>query len=111
MSALYAVTVEMSPAVEATWVQWMETTRIPEMLREPGFIGARLWKETVGAEDGWARYVCHFELEELEAVERYVHSEAAQRMRAEGQQRFGKELRISRSVFTEIVRFVGGGVT
>ncbi|HSP79612.1 MAG TPA: DUF4286 family protein [Myxococcaceae bacterium] len=111
MSALYAVTVEMSPAVEATWVQWMESTRIPEMLREPGFIGARLWKETVGAEDGWVRYVCHFELEELEAVERYVHSEAAQRMRAEGQQRFGKELRISRSVFTEIVRFVGGGVT
>jgi hypothetical protein len=36
-------------------------------------------------------------------VDQYVTSEAAKRMRAEGQRRFGQELRISRSIFTEAV--------
>lgn len=103
--ALYLVTIEVSPGSEAGWNTWHEQVHIPEVLRQPGFLSCRKWRDTATAEDGWARYVCHYELAGTDAVERYAASEAAKRLRTESDLRFGYVTRIRRQVYTEVARF------
>ena len=82
--ALYVVSLEVAPDAEPAWLQWMRELHIPEVLREPGFLRCRLWKDTARAQDGWARYVAQYELTGPEAVERYLQGEAGKRLRAGG---------------------------
>lgn len=103
--ALYAVTIEVSPSAEETWNQWHEQVHVPEVLRQPGFVSCRKWRDTSAAEDGWARYVCHYELTSADAVERYTTSDAAKRLRGESDMKFGYVTRHRRQVCTEVARF------
>ncbi len=103
--ALYIVTVEVAPGSEADWNAWHEQVHIPEVLREPGFLSCRKWRDTTPAEDGWARYVCHYELTGLDAVEQYASSDAARRLRADSDQKFGYVTRARRQVLAEVARF------
>jgi hypothetical protein len=103
--ALYVVTIEVAPGSEAAWNTWHEQVHIPEVLREPGFLACRKWRDTAPAEEGWARYVCTYELSGLEAVERYAASDAAKRLRAESDLKFGYVTRLRRQVLGEVARF------
>ena len=55
MKTDYIVTIEVSPAAEQTWSRWQSEHHIPEVLAEPGFLGARKLRDTQLAEDGWIR--------------------------------------------------------
>jgi quinol monooxygenase YgiN len=103
--ALYAVTVEMAPDSEPACLQWLQKLHIPEVLREPGFLRCRLWKDTAPAQDGWARYVVHYELTSQDAVEQYLNGEAVKRLRADGVARFGSAMRATRATLTEVAHF------
>jgi hypothetical protein len=103
--ALYAVTIEVSPSAEAAWNQWHEQVHVPEVLRQPGFVACRKWKDTTSAEDGWARYVCHYELTGAAALERYTASDAARRLKEESALKFGYVTRHRRQICTEVARF------
>ncbi len=103
--ALYVVTIEVAPGSEAEWNTWHEQVHIPEVLREPGFLGCRKWRDTATADEGWVRYVCTYELTELGALERYAASDAAKHLRAESDRKFGYVTRIRRQVLTEVARF------
>jgi antibiotic biosynthesis monooxygenase (ABM) superfamily enzyme len=103
--ALYVVTIEVSPGSEAAWNAWHAQLHVPEVLREPGFLSCRKWRDTTAAEDGWARYVCTFELTGVDAVERYIGSDAARRLRADSELKFGDVTRVRRQVLSEVARF------
>ena len=103
--ALYTVVIEVEPGAEEAWNRWHEDIHVPEVLREPGFRACRKWRDTEPAKDGWARYVCHYELTDLEAMRRYSASEAAKRLRGDSEARFGSVTRHSRQVLTEVKRF------
>ncbi|MCP3136181.1 DUF4286 family protein [Pyxidicoccus xibeiensis] len=103
--ALYTVVIEVDPTAEEAWNRWHEETHVPEVLREPGFRSCRKWRDTETAQGGWARYVCHYELTDVEAMKRYAASDAAKRLRAESEARFGPATRHSRQVLTEVKRF------
>jgi antibiotic biosynthesis monooxygenase (ABM) superfamily enzyme len=103
--ALYVVTIEVSPGSEAEWNAWHEQVHIPEVLREPGFLACRKWRDTTAAEDGWVRYVAAYELTGVEAVEQYSRSDAAKRLRADSDLKFGYVTRIRRQVLGEVARF------
>jgi hypothetical protein len=103
--ALYVVVIEVDPASEEAWNRWHEDIHVPEVLREPGFRSCRKWRDTEPAPDGWARYVCHYELTELDAMRRYASSEAGKRLREDALTRFGTVARYSRQVLTEVKRF------
>ncbi len=90
---------------EAAWNEWHEQVHLPEVLREPGFVSCRKWRDTATAEDGCARYVCHFELTGVEAMERYTASEAAKRLRADSDLKFGYVTRVRRQIYSEVARF------
>lgn len=105
MAALYVVNLEVAPDAEPAWLQWMRELHIPALLREPGFLRCRLWKDTALAQDGWVRYVAQYELTGPEAVERYLQGEAVKRLRAEGVARFGTAMRATRATLTEVASF------
>lgn len=103
--ALYVVAIEVEPGAEAAWNRWHEDVHVPEVLREPGFRSCHKWRDTEPATDGWVRYVCHYELTELDAVRRYASSDAAKRLKEESLTRFGTVTRYARQVLTEVKRF------
>jgi hypothetical protein len=103
--ALYLVTIEVSPSAEAAWNEWHEKVHLPEVMRQPGFLSCRKWRDTANAEDGWPRYICHYELSSADAVERYAASDAAKHLRAESDKHFGYVTRHRRQVYTEVARF------
>ncbi|MCP3100977.1 DUF4286 family protein [Myxococcus sp. K15C18031901] len=102
---LYTVVIEVEPGAEARWNLWHETTHVPEVLREPGFLACRKWRDTEHAPDGWVRYVCHYELASVEHFRQYTVSDAAKHLRAESERHFGGVTRHSRQVLTEVKRF------
>jgi hypothetical protein len=103
--ALYVVVIEVEPSAEEAWNRWHEDVHVPEVLREPGFRSCRKWRDTEAATGGWARYVCHYELTDLDSMRRYAISEAATRLREESLRRFGTVTRYSRQILTEVKRF------
>jgi antibiotic biosynthesis monooxygenase (ABM) superfamily enzyme len=103
--ALYIVTIEVSPGSEAAWNEWHNQVHIPAVLREPGFVSCRKWRDTANAEDGWPRYVCHYELTGTDALERYFASDAAKHLRADSDLKFGYVTRHRRQVYSEVARF------
>jgi uncharacterized protein DUF4286 len=103
--ALYVVTIEVSPSAEAAWNDWHEKSHVPEVLRQPDFLSCHKWRDTTRAEDGWARYICHYELTSTDAVERYAASDAAKRLRNDSELKFGYVTRHRRQVYSEVARF------
>jgi len=99
---LYMVTVDVSPANEAAWNNWHARHHMPDILQQPGFVGARKYVEPSPLTDGWSRYVIFYELESPEAVNAYQQSEAAKRLRADHERHFGDRTRVSRRVLHEV---------
>ena len=48
--ALYLVTIEVSPSAEAAWNEWHEKVHVPEVMRQPGFLSCRKWRDPSNAE-------------------------------------------------------------
>lgn len=102
MTVLYVVTVEVEPGSADSWNTWHSDHHVPDVLREPGFIACRKWRDTQPSPDGWVRYVVQFELESLDAYQRYTTSDAASRLRADSLEHFGKVTRYQRAVLEEV---------
>ncbi|HZJ53937.1 MAG TPA: DUF4286 family protein [Myxococcaceae bacterium] len=102
-NAVYRVTIEVAPDSEQAWVEWQTREHIPEVVRQPGFLGATRWKDQTPAADGWARYVIHYRVESVAAFEAYRASAAAAHLREDHTRKFGKVTRITRTVLAEPV--------
>ena len=96
--AIFRVTLEVSPEIEAEWSRWHAEIHMPEVGSQPGFLGATRWRDTEAAADGWARYVVQYEAESAAAIESYRRSEASVRLRTDHDQRYGRVTRITRTV-------------
>lgn len=105
-AAVYRVTVEVAPDAEQAWVRYLTAEHMPDVVDQPGFLGATRWKEQDRAPDGWARYVLHYRVESVAVIEAYRASPAAAHLREDHARRFGSLTRISRTVLSEPV-FVG----
>jgi len=97
---VYAVVIEVAPEAEARWAPWHADVHMPEVLAQPGFRGARRWRDVEPAKDGWIRYVVHYQSESVEAIEAYRRSEVAARLRADHDTCYGDVTRISRALLT-----------
>lgn len=105
MTLDYIVTIEVAPEAEAAWSRWQSEHHIPEVLAEPGFLGARKLRDTQRAADGWSRYAVVYTLESREAFDRYTNSEAAARLRQDFLAHFGEVARVTRQALEELERF------
>ena len=102
--AVFRVTIEVAPEVEPGWARWHAEEHMPDLVRQPGFLGATRWRDVEPAADGWARYVVEYEAESVEAIEAYRASAESARLRADHTERYGRVSRISRTVLAAPVR-------
>lgn len=102
-NAVYRVTLEVAPEAEQAWLEWQTREHLPDVLRQPGFLGATRWKDQERAPDGWARYVMHYRARSVADIEAYRASATGARLRDEHTRRFGKVTRVTRSVLAEPV--------
>jgi heme-degrading monooxygenase HmoA len=107
--AIFRVTIEVAPEVEAEWSRWHAEVHMPEVASQPGFLGATRWRDSQSAPEGWARYVVHYEAESAAAIETYRRSEASARLRADHDQRYRSVTRIARTVLIAPVSTARGG--
>ncbi len=101
--AVYRVTIEVAPTSEQAWFEWQTKEHVPEVLRQPGFLGATCWKDRERASDGWARYVLHYRAESVATIEAYRASPKAAHLRDDHAKKFGDVTRITRSVLADPV--------
>jgi uncharacterized protein DUF4286 len=99
---LYVVTVDVSPAAEEAWSSWHDQRQVPEILKQPGFLGARRYIEPSPLTDGWFRYVILYEIDSPAALARFAQSDVAGHLRLEHNQRFGDVTRTARRVLHEV---------
>lgn len=101
--AVYAVAIEVAPEAEARWALWHAEQHMADVLAQPGFRGGRRWRDVEPAQDGWSRYLAHYDADSVEAIEAYRRSGVAARLRADHDDRFGTVTRLSRAVLTSAV--------
>jgi hypothetical protein len=73
---------------------------VPDVLRQPGFLGASKYRDARSNGEYWTLY----ELEGLEAFEKYDKGQEAKRLRADHQARYGGSTRRERFVLVKTFR-------
>lgn len=102
MSAVvYEVTLRVQAGIADDYAAWLRT-HVRGMLALPGFLDARLARQTEPAPDaGEVVFCCSYRLVDAAALQDYLDQHAA-RMRADGVARFGDRFRASRRVLAEL---------
>jgi hypothetical protein len=100
---LYRVTIDVDVDVAEEWLAWMREVHVPDVLREPGFSHAVIAREEKGEGGADARFVIDYAVEGETALKRYF-AEAAARLRAEHEARYGGRARASRQVLEVLVK-------
>src|SRR5262245_648059 len=101
MRVAYTVTIEVAPAVEAEWDRWHSEVHIPEILAQPGFLGATKYRDESPCFDDWVRYVCRYDVESGEALAAYLRGSESARIRADHDTRWRTTTRVSRQTLVE----------
>ena len=94
---LYMVRSTVDRSAEGEWDKWHSQQHVPDIVREPGFLKASKYRSTASGE-GPAEYWTIYELESLEAFERYDKSNAARNLRADHKAKFGQTTKTERFV-------------
>jgi hypothetical protein len=101
MNIIYAIRLEVDPAVEQMWDEWYTRHHMPELLAEPGFVRATKYKvDTTMGE--WSQYLVLYELDSRELLDAYLNGEAVIRLRADHYSRFGPSTRLKRMILTPV---------
>ena len=94
---IYEVTLEVAPGQIQAFDQWLPD-HVQSMLAQPGFESARIQRDRERTEDGWRRRVVNYRLSHRQYLDDYLAG-PAEAMRADGRERFGKQMRASRRIF------------
>lgn len=99
---IYLIRVAVEPAHAAAWLRWQRETHIPDLLEQPGFLGARVFAVEVAGGD-WPQYVVQYSVQDRAALEAYLQSDASVRLRGDHTSRFGPVTKVSREYWDEIL--------
>ena len=93
---LYNVTVNVSEEILEEWLQWMETTHIPEVLATGFFSAARLMR-VHAFEQGGKTYAVQYTASSMQNYERYL-KEAAPQLQSKTELAFGDQVHAFRTL-------------
>ncbi len=96
-TVLYIVRSFVDRKVEKEWDEWHSKEHVPDVLKQPGFLGASKYRDTRLDGEYWTLY----ELESLEAFEKYDKGEGAKQLRADHHARYGGSTRTERFVLVK----------
>jgi hypothetical protein len=100
-SVFYTITAEVDPAAEPDWFDWYTRVHVRDVLAQPGFVRAAIYKADA---DGRARskYVVMYEVASREALEAYLGGDDVHRLRADFQSHYGAVTRLSRQILSPV---------
>ena len=87
---IYNVTINIEESIHDQWVQWMQNTHIPDMLATGKFTKAKMCRVMVEEEMGGHTYAIQYTTKDKATLAAY-YKEDAQRLRADGAQRFANK--------------------
>lgn len=86
---IYNVTINIDESVHESWLNWMKTQHIPDMLATGKFLNALMTRVQVEEEMGGITYSVQYRTDSKETLERY-YRENAESMRAQSKPFEGK---------------------
>lgn len=98
----YVVKSFVDQKVEAEWTSWHTDSHIPDVLKQAGFMNATRFRridQTGGKTEYWTIY----EVENEQAFREYSEGEAAKRLRAEPEAKFGDAVGMERFLLQKTV--------
>src|SRR3954470_10833138 len=98
---LYVVHAEVDPTAESAYLEYLVGTHIPEVVAAARFTRAQRFRDEADAPDGWKRWSIIYEAPRREVLTTYLEGAEVVRLRAEVQDKFGAQLRLSRQVLVE----------
>jgi len=100
-SVFYTITAEIDPAVESEWFDWYNRVHVRDVLAQPGFVRATIYKADVNRHE-WSKYVVMYEVASREALDAYLGGDEVNRLRADFQSHYGAVTRLSRQVLSPV---------
>lgn len=94
---LYVVRSFVDRKVEHEWSTWHMNSHVPEVLKQPGFLKATRFRRP-DSKDDIPEYWTIYEMKSMKDFESYNSSEAAKRLRADHDSKFGASARLERFV-------------
>lgn len=100
-AVIYEVNVDLDADIADAYLIWLDD-HIETMCALPGFSGASVFEVRQPAADaGRQRFCVHYQLDDQAALDAYLRDHA-ERMRSEGESRFGGRFRASRRVLEPV---------
>lgn len=88
---IYNVTTNVEESAHNTWLNWMKTTHIPEVLSTGKFLSAKITKVLIEEESGGHTYSVQYTIANKETLEKY-YQENAPKLREKAAQLFAGKL-------------------
>ena len=99
---IYSVTIVLQVSIEAEWIDWMNKSHIPDVLRTGCFSESRIYK-IVSSEGDDPTYVMQYQGRSVEEYYRY-RDHFAPALQKEHTDRFAGKFRGSRQLLEEVAR-------
>ncbi len=96
MAVIYRVSLDVEAEIAEEFRTWLQG-HVDEMLKLPGFLGARILEDLDLDGRGGVRLHAEYRIKDRPAFDAYL-SEHADRMRQEGQERFGGQFKAGREL-------------
>lgn len=98
---IYNVTIQIDPAVEPAWLQWMQQIHIPEVMATGCFTGYRMLLLHDLEHSDWPTYAVQYEAASKTEYEQYVAAHAP-RLRQAALDAWGKHFTAFRTLMQQI---------
>jgi uncharacterized protein DUF4286 len=98
---LYIVWYEVDPSVEAEWNGWMNSTHVPEVVKNGNFLGAKRYAVKEGSS---ARFATFYEARDAGTLQAYFDG-PSKALREDYNRRFGEKTKITRTFLEETDSF------
>ena len=99
---VYSVTINIDASIEAEWLDWMQRTHVPDVLRTGCFVDCGIYK-VVDAAAETSSYVMQYHCRSREEYERY-RDNFAPALQKEHTDRFAGRFRGSRQLLEQVTR-------
>ena len=93
---IYNVTISIDKEMEKTWIDWMKSTHIPDVMNTGMFLDCKI-SRVLAEEAGGFTYVIQYSCKDMQTYKQY-QNEFAAKLKAEHSKKFGGEFAAFRTI-------------
>lgn len=99
---IYSVTISVDASIEAEWLEWMQRTHVPDVLRTGCFLDCGIYK-IIDPVAETSSYVMHYHCRSIDEYHRY-RDHFAPALQKDHADRFAGRFRGSRQLLEQVTR-------